>query len=132
MSHDEKLKGSNSLKHWVRIPDGTKVRCGANGIEGSVDGLTEIVIGSNLNPDGRTQYRIDVGTPTRKLAAETELVIVTDQDGLVVMAKERKANGDYRRLVTVQLHAAFQENRFVIANPADANGRTRDVDFAKK
>jgi hypothetical protein len=132
MSNEEKLKGPNLLKHWVRIPDGTKVRCGTNGIEGAIDGLTEIVIGSNLNPDGKTQYRIDVGTPTRELAAETELVIVTDQDGLVVMAKERKANGDYRRLVTEQLHAVFQDNRFVISSPVDSNNRTRGVDLAQK
>ncbi|HJU05856.1 MAG TPA: hypothetical protein VJ692_11965 [Nitrospiraceae bacterium] len=132
MANEEKSKGSNPLKHWVRIPDGIKVRCGPNGIEGAVDGLTELVIGSNLNPDGKTQYRIDVGGPTRELAAETELVIITDQDGLVLMAKERKANGDYRRLITEQLHAAFQENRFVTSNPVDANSRTRGVGLAQK
>jgi hypothetical protein len=113
MTKEDKSKRPNIGRPWVRIPDGTKVRCGAKGIEDSVDGLTEIVHGSNLNPDGKTQYRIDVGTPIRELVAETDLVILTDQDGLVLMVKERKANVDYRRLVTEQLHGVFNQNRFV-------------------
>jgi hypothetical protein len=62
-------------KPWVRIPDGTRVRHRVEGQEGAIDGLTELITDSSLNPDGRTQYRIDVGTPYRKLAAEDDLMI---------------------------------------------------------
>ena len=41
--------------HWVRIPDGTKVRHRSEAYEGVIDGLTEIISGSERNPDGRTQ-----------------------------------------------------------------------------
>ncbi|MER3424794.1 MAG: hypothetical protein C4293_17815 [Nitrospiraceae bacterium] len=111
MTNEEKPKGSKSEKSWVRIPDGTRVRCGAEGQEGSIDGLTEIVRkGSNLNPDGKTQYRIDVGTPERRLAAEADLLILTDREGLVLMGK---TTPEYRRHITEQLHRVFNEDRFV-------------------
>ena len=132
MVNEDRSKVSGTSKTWVRIPDGTKVRCGMNGIEGTIDGLTEIVIGTNLNPDGKTQYRIDVGRPIRELAGETELVIVIDQDGLVLMAKERKANADYRRLITEQLHGTFDQNRFVLSDVSGTNGRARGVRLAEK
>ena len=97
-------------KTWVRIPDGTKVRHRQEGKEGFIDGLTEIVTGTNRNPDGRTQYRVNVGTPLRKLAAEEELLILTDPDGLVMIVKQ---NVEYRRHVTAQLHGTFNADRFV-------------------
>ena len=63
-------------KKWVRIPNGTKVRVGTGGRDGTIDGLTELVTGSRRNPDGRTQYRINVGEPERTLAVEDDLVSV--------------------------------------------------------
>ncbi len=95
---------------WVRIPDGTKVRHRQEGHEGVIDGLTEIVNGLSRNPDGRTQYRVNVGTPVRKLASQEELLILTDHDGLVMIAKQ---NVEYRRDVTAQLHSVFTDDRFV-------------------
>jgi hypothetical protein len=97
---------------WVRIPDGTKVRNRLDGQDGVIDGLTEIVTGSNRNPDGRTQYRVNVGTPVRKLAAEEELLILTGPDGLVLMDRQ---NVEYRRSITAQLHGLFNDDRFVAA-----------------
>lgn len=99
-------------KNWVSIPDGTKVRHRQEGHEGFIDGLTEIITGPRRNPDGRTQYRIDVGSPQRKLAAEEDLLIVTDHDGLVIMGKQKV---DYRCYVTEQLHGMFTDDRFVAA-----------------
>ena len=132
MLNEDKLKRSNITRSWIRIPDGTKVRCSAQGIEGTVDGLTEIVTGSNLNPDGKTQYRIDVGAPRRELAVETDLLILTDHDGLVLMAKERKATVDYRRHVTEQLHGVFTQNRFISPAPPETNGRAGVADHVPK
>src|ERR1043165_4949199 len=66
---------------WRRIPDGVRVRHQTNGDEGAIDGITQIVEGPRRNPDRLTQYRIDVGGPTRKLAAEEELLIVLDDGG---------------------------------------------------
>jgi hypothetical protein len=108
--NEEKHEKSVTARKWLRIPDGTKVRCRLEGYEGAIDGLTEIVHGSDLNPDGRTQYRVDVGTPHRKLAAEQDLLILADNDGLVIM---HKANVEYRRHVTEQLRGIFNESRFV-------------------
>ncbi len=47
-------------EHWVRIPNGTRVRHRSEAYEGIIDGLTEIVSGSERNPDGKTQYRVKV------------------------------------------------------------------------
>ena len=81
---------------WVRIPDGTMVQHRLDGQKGYVDGLTEFVVGPVKNPDGRTQYRINVGKGDRLLLAEEDLLIVTDAEGLVRMAMEK---GEYRTLV---------------------------------
>jgi hypothetical protein len=44
------------------------------------------------------------------LIAEEDLLIVTDAEGLVKMAKEK---GEYRSLVNKQLRGVFGEDRFV-------------------
>ncbi len=95
---------------WVRIPDGTMVQHRLDGQKGYVDGLTEFVVGPVKNPDGRTQYRINVGKGDRLLLAEEDLLIVTDAEGLVRMAKEK---GEYRTLVSKQLRGTFAAERFV-------------------
>lgn len=95
---------------WRRIPDGTRVRLRENAQEGVIDGLTELVIGPGRNPDGRTQYRINLGDPARMLVAEDALLIVIDKEGLVFIVKQ---NADYRRLVTEQLRGDFSADRFV-------------------
>ena len=98
-------------RKWVRIPNGTKVRIGSGGRDGTIEGLTEIVTGSRRNPDGRTQYRISVvGEQERMLAAEDDLVILTDAEGLVLIAKQAL---EYRSHVSRQLHAALAADRFV-------------------
>jgi hypothetical protein len=96
----------------VRIPDGTKVRFREDGHEGIIDGLTELVVGPGRNPDCRTQYRITIGDPDRGLAIEDDLLVLTDEDGLVLMVKQK---GEYRRVVTQQLQAVFASDRFVRA-----------------
>ncbi len=100
------------MKRWVRIPDGTKVRFREDGREGIIDGLTELAVGPGRNPDSRTQYRINVGDPDRTLAIEDDLLVLTDEDGVVLMMKQK---GEYRRVVTQQLQAVFAADRFVKA-----------------
>ena len=100
----------NEKPTWRRIPDGTRVRLRENAQEGVIDGLTELVVGPARNPDGRTQYRINLGDPARMLVAEDALLIVIDKEGLVFMVKQ---NADYRRLVTEQLRGNFSADRFV-------------------
>lgn len=107
-----KAEGLQTVKKWVRIPDGTKVRFRKDGREGIIDGLTELVVGPGRNPDGRTQYRINVGDPDRTLAIEDDLLVLTDADGVVLMVKQK---GEYRRVVTQQLQAVFAADRFVKA-----------------
>lgn len=97
-------------KTWIRIPDGTKVRLSEGGQEGVIDGLTELVVGGDRNPDGRTQYRLNVGDPSRMLAAEAALLVITDAEGIVLMLKQ---NIDYRRIVTAQLRTQLSADRFV-------------------
>ena len=111
MLNEDKSKRSTPDKPWARIPDGTKVRhTSADGCEGFIDGLTEIVNSPKRNPDGKTLYRLNVGTPHRQLAAEADLLILLDQEGLVqVMGKSVL---EYRRSVTEQLHHTFDESRF--------------------
>ena len=95
---------------WRRIPDGVRVRNQTNGEEGMIDGITQIVEGPRRNPDRLTQYRIDVGASTRKLAAEEELLIVVDDGGLVMMLKQP---AEYRQFVTEQLRLTWKDERFV-------------------
>lgn len=111
MSNEGKGKDSGGGGKWQRIPDGTKVRHRQDKHEGSIDGLTEIVQGAGRNPDGRTQYRVNLGTSGRILVAESDLLILSGQDGLVLM--DKKINVEYRRHVTAQLHGAFADDRFV-------------------
>ena len=99
-----------AAKTWKRIPDGIRVRLRENTQEGVIDGLTELVVGPSRNPDGRTQYRINLGDPDRMLVAEDALLIMVDAEGLVLMLKEKV---DYRRLVTEQLRGGFSADRFV-------------------
>lgn len=105
-----KTERSQTVKRWVRIPDGTKVRFREDGREGIVDGLTELVVGPRRNPDSQTQYRINVGDPDRTLAIEDDLLVLTDADGVVLIVKQK---GEYRRVVTQQLQAVFTADRFV-------------------
>ncbi len=112
MLNEDKSKRT-AEKPWARIPDGTKVRYasdGNDGCDGFVDGLTEIVNSPKRNPDGKTLYRLNVGTPQRQLAAEADLLILLDQEGLVQVTG--KSVLEYRRSVTEQLHHTFDESRF--------------------
>ena len=101
---------SQTTRVWRRIPDGIRVRLRETALEGVIDGLTELVVGPARNPDGRTQYRVNLGDPERMLVAEDALLIVVDKDGLVFMLKQKP---EYRRLVTEQLRGGFSEDRFV-------------------
>jgi hypothetical protein len=98
------------VRRWVRIPDGTKVRHRHAAYEGYIDGLTELVKGPERNPDGKTQYRVNVGTGARELVSEDNLSILLDQNDLIMMGKEKEP---YRRSVTAHLRASFEEHRFV-------------------
>lgn len=100
-----------ALKTWIRIPDGTKVRLREGGQQGVIDGLTELVVGPARNPDGKTQYRLNVGDPERMLVTEDALLMLIDADGLVLMLKQKV---DYRRLVTERLRSEFPAERFVL------------------
>ncbi len=107
-----------SVSHWVRIPDGTRVRHRSESYEGVIDGLTELVSGSERNPDGRTQYRVNVGDNTRLLVSEDHLNIVLDKMDLVLLGRESEL---YRKSVTDRLRAVFPEDRFVtVINKASA------------
>ncbi|MDH4087814.1 MAG: hypothetical protein OEV27_15945 [Nitrospira sp.] len=99
-----------SVERWVRIPDGTKVRHRSEAYDGVIDGLTEIVSGSERNPDGKTQYRVNVGDSTRLLVTEDHLNILVDNKNMVLLARESEL---YRRSVTDRLRAVFPEDRFV-------------------
>jgi len=109
-----------AMREWVRIPDKTTVRHRLEDHQGAVDGLTEIVTGPKRNPDGRTQYRIDVGQPQRLLAAEEDLVILLDDEDLIMMNKEKT---EYRRGMTERLRGIFREDRFCRATTVLPNGR---------
>mgnify|MGYP001570123405 CR=1 FL=1 len=110
---DEKEGRAAAAAPWIRIPNGTKVRHRPEGKDGVVDGLTEIVTGPGRNPDGRSQYRIDVtGEPAMQLAAEDELLLLTDKDGLVLILRQQEG---YRRSITERLHATFAADRFVVS-----------------
>ena len=107
---DAKPSNPRSTSSWVRIPDGTKVRHRHEGQEGFIDGTTLLVIGPQRNPDGKTQYRLNVGTPARQLVAEDDLCILLDSKNLVIMGKQTEA---YRRSVTERLHSVFADDRFI-------------------
>lgn len=95
---------------WIRIPDGTKVRLRTDNQEGVVDGLTELVNGPGRNPDGRTQYRINLGDQARTLVVEDDLFVLVDAEGLVLMLKQKV---EFRRFITQRLRGAFGADRFV-------------------
>lgn len=101
-----------STQPWVRIPNGTRVRHRSEAYEGVIDGLTEIVLGPDRNPDGKTQYRVNVGDSTRLLVSEHHLNIMLDNNNLVLVGREPEL---YRRSVTDRLRAVFSEDRFVTA-----------------
>lgn len=106
--------GKQSQPHtassWVRIPDGTMVRHRHEAYEGFIDGLTEIAAGPNRNPDGRTQYRINIGGSTRQLVTEENLCILLDSENLVIMSRQKVP---YRRSITAQLRGKFSDDRFI-------------------
>lgn len=95
---------------WVRIPDGTKVRLRTDNQEGVIDGLTELVTGTGRNPDGRTQYRVNLGDQARTLVVEDDLLVLVDADGLALILKQKV---EFRRLVTQRLRGALGDDRFV-------------------
>lgn len=95
---------------WVRIPDGTRVKHRHEGHEGVIDGLTEMVTGASRNPDGRTQYRMNIGTSTRQLVTQDDLCILLDHEDLVIMIRQKEP---YRRSVTERLHSIFSADRFI-------------------
>jgi hypothetical protein len=101
---------SKNASPWVRIPDGTRVKHRHEGHEGVIDGLTEFVSGPNRNPDGKTQYRMNIGTPTRQLVTENDLCILLGGDDLVIMVRQKEP---YRRSVTEQLRGWFGADRFM-------------------
>ncbi len=101
---------------WIRIPDGTRVKHRHEALEGVIDGLTELVAGSTRNPDGRTQYRINIGEPTRHLLTEDDLCIVLDRDDLVIMLRQKEP---YRRCVTESLRSRFSDDRFIKCPPIE-------------
>ena len=101
---------SKTASPWVRIPDGTRVKHRHEGHEGVIDGLTEFVRGPNRHPDGKTQYRMNIGTPTRQLVTESDLCILLGSDDLVIMVRQKEP---YRRNVTEQLRGWFAADRFM-------------------
>lgn len=102
--------GKHIKAAWVRIPDGIRVKHRHEGLEGVIDGLTEIVVGADRNPDGRTQYRMNIGVATRRLVVEDDLCILIDDENLVIMLRHKAA---YRRSVTEQLHGLLADDRFI-------------------
>lgn len=103
---------SQRKSDWVRIPDGTRVKHRREGQEGVIDGLTELVTGLQRNPDGRTQYRINIGGSTRLLLVQDDLNILLDHENLVMIGREKEP---YRRYVTGTLRSAFADERFIKA-----------------
>ncbi len=103
---------ARTVKPWIPIPDGTMVRHRQEGHDGIIDGLTEFVSGPDRNPDGKTQYRLNIGSPTRQLVTEHDLFILLDKENLIIMARQKEP---YRRSVTAHLRSAFADDRFVKA-----------------
>ena len=113
---------AGTVKTWVRIPDGTMVRHRQEGHDGFIDGLTEFVSGPDRNPDGRTQYRMNVGGSTRQLVTEHQLSILLDKENLIIMARQKEP---YRRSVTAHLRSAFADDRFVKSTKSQTGLRDR-------
>lgn len=109
MSHTP-TSPQRTTRTWVRIPDGTRVKHRYDAREGVIDGLTELVIGPDRNPDGKTQYRMNTGEPGRQLITEENLNILLDGDDLVIMLRQKEP---YRRCVTEQLRGVFAADRFM-------------------
>jgi hypothetical protein len=99
-----------TAKAWVRIPDGTKVKHRHEGHVGFIDGLTEIVSGPHRNPDGKTQYRLNIGAPDRQLVTQDDLSILIDDEELVIMLRQK---APYRRAVTQSLQSVLAADRFI-------------------
>lgn len=108
--NNAKQSQPQTTRTWVRIPDGTRVKHRHEGQEGFIDGLTELVTGPERNPDGKTQYRINIGAPTRQLVTEDNLCILLDRDDLVIMARQKEP---YRRRFTELLRGVFADDRFI-------------------
>jgi len=47
--------------------------------------MTELVVGPGRNPDSRTQYRSNAGDPDLTLAIGDDLLLRTDEDGVVII-----------------------------------------------
>lgn len=58
------------------------------------------------------QYCINVGDPDRTLAIEDDLLVLTDEDGVVIVVQQK---GEYLRMVTQQLQTVCAADRFVKA-----------------
>lgn len=108
--NSDNVQHSPAQSTWVRIPNGTKVRHRTDAYNGYIDGLTELVEGPGRNPDGKTQYRVNIGGGVRLLVSEENLNILVDDNDLVMIGKEKEG---YRRFVTARLRAAFEDDRFV-------------------
>jgi hypothetical protein len=104
------MSAAMSGNRWVRIPDGTKVRHRSEAYDGVIDGLTEIVSGTERNPDGKTQYRVKMADSTRMLVSEHHLNILIDKKNLVLVGRESEL---YRQCTTDRLRAVFATDRFV-------------------
>ena len=109
MSETQSLAAASAAP-WVRIPDGTKVRLRKDNQEGVIDGLTELVTGPARNPDGRTQYRVNLGDQARTLVVEDDLLVLVDTEGLVLIVKQKV---EFRRFVTQRLRGVLSPDRFV-------------------
>jgi hypothetical protein len=94
----------------MRIPDGTRVRHRQGAYDGFIDGLTEFATGPARNPDGKTQYRVNIGGSVRELVTEDDLCILLDGENLVIMVRQKEP---YRRSVTERLHGFFADDRFI-------------------
>jgi len=57
------------------------------------------------------QYLINVGDPDQTLTIEDDLLVLTDEDGLVLEVKQKK--GECRLVVTQQLQEVFAADRFM-------------------
>jgi len=107
-----KAEQLHTVKRWVRILDGTKVRFREDRREGIINGLTKLDMGPCRNSDSRAQCRINIGDSDWTLALEDDLLVLTDVDGVVLMVKQQ---GEYCRVATQHLQAAFAADQFVKA-----------------
>jgi hypothetical protein len=107
-----KTEQLHTVKRWVRISDGTKVRFREDGREGIIDGLTKLGMGPGGNSDSRTQCRINIGDSDWTLALEDDLLVLTDVHSVVLMVKQQ---GEYCRVANQHLQAVFTAGQFVRA-----------------